>query len=150
MNAKKTGFLWIPNPPQRRYTINRSKIFIADDSPIIRERLVALIGELEGFDVSGVAQTGAAALDEIAELPPDILILDMAMPAGSGFDVLLGLKRRSSVPLVIVLTNYPTYRKRCLQAGADYFFDKSAEFDQFLLLLDRLKPGSNTASQPAA
>ena len=92
--------------------------------------MVTLIDELGRFDVVGVAKTGTEAIDGVAELMPDVLILDMAMPGGNGFDVLQAVKQRPSAPLVIVLTNYPAYRQRCLDAGADYFFDKSAEFDQ--------------------
>jgi len=54
-------------------------------------------------------------------------------------------------PRVIVLTNYPYpgYRQKCLQAGADFFLDKSAEFDQIPALFERLKPGSGSAqAQP--
>jgi two-component system OmpR family response regulator len=66
---------------------------------------------------------------------PDVLILDMAMPGGSGYDVLQAVKQGPCAPLIIVgLTNFPAYRQKSLEAGADYFFDKSAEYDQLLLL----------------
>ena len=111
--------------------------------------MVALIDELGRFDVVGLAKTGAEAIDGVAELLPDALILDMAMPGGTGFNVLQVVKQRPSAPLVIVLTNYPAYRQRCLAAGADYFFDKSAEFDNFLHLLERLMPDPSAGSQAA-
>jgi len=110
-------------------------------------RLVTIIDELGRFEVVGVAQTGAETIEGVAELRPAVLILDMAMPGGDGFDVLKALKQFPSVPLVIVLTNHPTYRQRSLEAGADYFFDKSAEFDNFLHLLERLKPDESAGSQ---
>lgn len=112
--------------------------------------MVALIDELGRFDVVGVAKTGTEAIDGVAELKPAVLILDMAMPGGGGFHVLQAVKQRPSAPLVIVLTNHPAYRQRCLEAGADYFFDKSAEFDNFLHLLERLKPDPSAGSQTAA
>ncbi len=125
---------------QRRRSINKIKLFIADDSPIIGERLVTLINELGGFDVVGVAKTGTEAIDGVAELTPAVLILDMAMPGESGLNVLQAVKQQPSVPLIIVLTNHPAYRQRSLDAGANYFFDKSAELDQLTVLLERLKP----------
>ena len=111
--------------------------------------MVRLINELGRFDVLGVAKTGTEAIDGIAELRPAVLILDMAMPGGDGFDVLQALKQFPFVPLVIALTNHPNYRQRSLEAGADYFFDKSAEFDNFLHLLERLKPDASADSQAA-
>ncbi len=52
------------------------------------------------------------------------------MPEGSGIDVLESIKREKVAPITIVVTNYnfSQYRKRCLQLGARFFFDKSAEF----------------------
>ena len=108
--------------------------------------MVTLINELDGFDVAGVAKTIQEAIDGVDELLPDVLILDMSMPGGSGYDVLQAVKQGPSSPLVIVLTNYPAYRQKCLAAGADYFYDKSAEFDQFLVLLERLKKDAAAGS----
>ena len=98
----------------------------------------------------GIAQTGLEAIDGVAELMPDVLILDMAMPGGGGFNALQVGKQRPSAPLVIVLTNYPAYRQRSLEAGADYFFDKSAEFDQLLVLLERLNSDASAGTQISA
>ena len=54
------------------------------------------------------------------------------MPGGSGIDVLQEMKKNNQTPLVIVLTNYPypQYRRKYIEAGADFFFDKSTEFDR--------------------
>jgi len=109
--------------------------------------LATLINELGRFEVVGLAKTGAEAIDGVAELMPAVLILDMAMPDGKGYDVLQAVKQQPSAPLIIVLTNYPAYRQRSLDAGADYFFDKSAELDQLLLLLERIKPDASAGSQ---
>ena len=65
---------------------------------------MTLIDELGRFDVVGVAKTGTEAIDGVAELRPDVLILDMAMPGGNGYAVLQAVKQHSSAPLVIVLT----------------------------------------------
>jgi two-component system response regulator DevR len=92
--------------------------------------------------------TGPEAIDGVAELMPAVLILDMTLSAGNGYDVLQAVKQQPSAPLIIVLTNHPAYRQRSLDAGADYFFDKSAEFDR--LLLERLKPDASASSEAAA
>ena len=63
------------------------------------------------------------------------------MPGGSGIDVLREIKQNNQTPLVIVLTNYPypQYRRKCMDAGADFFFDKSTEFDKVTEVLKQLK-----------
>jgi DNA-binding NarL/FixJ family response regulator len=91
--------------------MNRIKLFIADDSSVIRERLVSLINELGRFDVVGVAKTVQESITGVAKLIPDVLILAMAMPGGSGYDVLQAVKQAPYAQLVIVvLTSFPAYR----------------------------------------
>jgi DNA-binding NarL/FixJ family response regulator len=124
------------------------KIFIADDSLIIRARLVTLIEELVGVKLVGQAGSGADAISGIWRLKPDVVILDIRMPIGSGFEVLQNIKQGQAAPLVIVLTNYlySVYRQKCLQAGADFFLDKSTEFDQIPTLIEQFKRGSESGT----
>ncbi len=113
---------------------------VVDDSPIVRERLVDLIAEIPGVEVIGQAEAADKALEAINTLKPSVLVLDISMPGGSGFVVLEALQKTKSVPLIIVLTNlaHEIYRKKCLKMGADYFFDKSTEFEEVRYLLERL------------
>ena len=108
------------------------RVLIADDSEPLVQRLAAKLGEVSGIEI--VAQTGtvAEAAEAVRSLNPDVVILDICMPGGSGIDVLKGMKRDLLTPIVIVLTNYgyPQYRKKCLQLGARFFLDKSAEFER--------------------
>jgi DNA-binding NarL/FixJ family response regulator len=91
----------------------------------------------------GQAENVADAINGILELRPDVVILDIWMPGGSGIDVLQTIKQDEPAPVVIVLTNYPypAYRQKCLQAGADFFLDKSTEFDQIAELFERYEQG---------
>jgi DNA-binding NarL/FixJ family response regulator len=120
---------------------HKVKIFIADDSLIVREHLVTMIEELVGIEIVGQAGTVAKAISAIGKLQPDMVILDIRMPGGSGIDVLQRVKQDEPAPVVIILTNYPypAYRQKCLQAGADFFLDKSTEFDQIPELFERYK-----------
>ena len=105
-------------------------VFIADDSDVIRERLVELLSGVAGVVVVGVAADVPAARSGIEQTNPDVAILDIRMPGGSGIDVLRSVKRGGArPPAVIMYTNYglPQYRKACADAGADFFFDKSTE-----------------------
>jgi DNA-binding NarL/FixJ family response regulator len=107
------------------------KIFLVDDSELMRQILTARLEEMEGVQVVGQAATVAEAIDGLRELQPDVVILDLRLPDGSGLEVLLAVKQSEPLPLVIVLTQYsnPHYRAQCLEAGADYFFDKSSDFE---------------------
>jgi DNA-binding NarL/FixJ family response regulator len=108
------------------------KVLIADDSDVIVQRLITMLAEIKGIEIADQAGTVAAASKAAASLRPDVVILDMHMPGGSGLDVLKSMKHDNVTSTVIVLTNfaYPQYRKRCLQNGAEFFFDKSTEFEK--------------------
>ena len=113
------------------------RILIADDSAVVRERLTNLLTDLHGIEVVGQAEDAAEAKNLAEKLRPDVAILDLRMPKGSGADVLVEIKQIHPVPRVIVLTNYPhpENRKKCIDRGADFFFDKSTEFQQVVSVL---------------
>jgi DNA-binding NarL/FixJ family response regulator len=106
------------------------RVFIADDSEIIMERLITMLSELKNIEIIGHARNTHDAMHFIQKMKPDAVILDIQMPGGNGINVLKKIKRYNSPPVVIMLTNYSQYRKKCLSAGADFFFDKSYEFDR--------------------
>lgn len=116
------------------------KVFIADDSAPVRERLKTMLSELQGVEVAGQAGDAVEATKSILELKPDVVILDIRMPGGGGIDTLRNIKRVTPAPRVIMLTNYPypQYRKRCMDAGADFFFDKSSEFHKVIEVLKQM------------
>jgi DNA-binding NarL/FixJ family response regulator len=116
------------------------RVFIVDDSAIIRERLEMILSELKGIEIIGQAKGSAEAEEAIPKLKPDVVILDIRMHGGNGIEVLKNIKKDKNSPLVIMLTNYPypQYRKKCKDAGADFFLDKSTEFDKIPEVLKKL------------
>lgn len=108
------------------------KILVADDSLVVRERLINLLADLKDLEVVAQAEDAPEAVESIRRLKPDAVILDYRMPHGTGVDVLEGIKPNCVPAIVIILTNYPypQYRQRCLEAGAHFFFDKSTEFEK--------------------
>jgi DNA-binding NarL/FixJ family response regulator len=120
------------------------KILIADDSSVVRERLKILLTDVQGIEVVGQAEDALEARNLVEKLRPDVAILDLRMPKGSGADVLLDIKKLNPTPMVIMLTNYPhpENRKKCMERGADYFFDKSTEFQKVLSVLKVMRRGS--------
>ena len=120
----------------------RSPVFIVDDSPVVRDRLLAMISELPNVEVVGQADVAFEAINSIRRLRPSVVVLDISMPGGSGMYVLETVKKDQPVPVVIMLTNFAheQYRQKCLQLGADYFFDKSTEFDRVTQVLREMPP----------
>jgi DNA-binding NarL/FixJ family response regulator len=116
------------------------RVFIADDSATVRDRLTSLLGDMPSVELVGTAADAAAAISAIQQLKPDVVILDIRMPAGSGIGVLRTMQQTAVKPKFIMLTNYPflQYRKTCLEAGASYFFDKSSEFEKIPQALEQL------------
>jgi two-component system nitrate/nitrite response regulator NarP len=80
-----------------------TRILLADDHPMIRTALEVLLRDTE-FEIVGTASTGGGALAEIDRLRPDILLLDLQMPGGSGMDVLRRIRTDKTRLRVVLLT----------------------------------------------
>jgi DNA-binding NarL/FixJ family response regulator len=83
---------------------NQIRIVIADDHAVLRESLAALLSTEDEFVVEGRAANGQEALAQAQELHPDVLVLDLFMPQGDGFEVLRTLDRAGSRVAAVVLT----------------------------------------------
>jgi len=116
------------------------KLFIADDSEAIMESLSDLLVEIRGMEIVGHAHNASQAIELIKKSKPDVAILDIRMPGGSGIHVLETIKAYKNTILVIMLTAYPypQYRQKCEEMGAEYFFDKSTEFHRVQEVLTEL------------
>ena len=116
------------------------KVFIAGDSVQIRKRLIEMLSELPEVEITGEAGDAPEAIREIRRLDPDMVILDIRMPGGNGIDVLKSITQNASHPAIIMLTNYPypQYKKKCMDLGADYFFDKATEFEKVVEVCEQL------------
>jgi len=76
-------------------------ILLADDHPMIRTAIEALLRDTE-FEIIGTAGTGDEALSRVGELNPEILLLDLSMPGGSGMDVMRALQQEDAPPIVVL------------------------------------------------
>jgi DNA-binding NarL/FixJ family response regulator len=119
----------------------RFTVLVMDDAAVVRSLLAAMLAELDSVENVIQAEDAASALRLVDEHQPDIAILDIKVPGAgivqNGIDVLRQVKDAHPDTKVIMLTNHATerYRSECQKAGADYFYDKSSEFEQ---LLDRV------------
>lgn len=106
------------------------KILIADDAKAVRQRLHELLKDISGVDGISEAANCEEAIQAFHTDQPEVVVLDIRMPGGSGIDVLRLIKQQKPSTKVLIMTNYPypQYRDKCIQEGADHFFDKSNEF----------------------
>ncbi|MGZ8228549.1 MAG: response regulator [Burkholderiales bacterium] len=119
------------------------KVFLVEDSAPLCERLVEMI-EAEGeHNVVGHAATYADAVDGIAATQPDVGIFDIRLQHGNGIDALAEAKRRVPRLVGIVMSNYatPQHVKASADAGAEYFLDKSADFERITEILSSIGDG---------
>jgi DNA-binding NarL/FixJ family response regulator len=116
------------------------KVFIADDSKVLRERIKEMLSDFPDVEVIGEAVDGREAIDNIRRLRPELVILDVRMPHINGISVLEKIKRLKPSPRVIVMTAYPypQYRQKCVELGADFFFTKSDEFEKVMEVIQNL------------
>jgi len=107
------------------------KVFLADDSRQIRERVNALLGAAD-MAVVGEAATPDTCIAGILDSHPDVVVLDVQLEGGSGLQVLKAVRSADPEVAFVVFSNNSAaaYRKRYLGEGAARFLDKSTEFDQ--------------------
>ncbi len=119
------------------------RVLVADDSDLLVERLLAALSRVQNVEIVGRAANAGEASEAIRRLNPEVVILDLCMPGGSGLDVLKDLQRDQMRPLVIVLTGYgeSQYRKRCMELGATFFFAKTTEFEKVAEVLREMVAG---------
>lgn len=117
------------------------KVFVADSSPCILERLDSLLSEIPGIEIAGHARNGEEAIALIPACEPEVLILDSSLPPEGGLGLLRRLRSKGCTPVILVITSFPTlqYRTKFHEAGAAYFFDKSREQDRLVEALVVLK-----------
>lgn len=107
------------------------KVFLADDSRQIRQRVNDLLSTAE-MAVVGEAATPDTCISGILDSHPDVVVLDVQLEGGSGLQVLKAVRSADPEVAFVVFSNNsaPAYRKRYLGEGAVRFLDKSTEFDQ--------------------
>lgn len=127
------------------------KIVTVDDSPIIADRLQTILAQVEHVAFAGNATNMDTALSLIAQEQPHAVILDINLEADTpelnGINLLIMLRKKYTNMKIIMLTNltHEQYRNTCLIHGADYFLDKSNEFEKIAEIVGGFteQPASN-------
>ena len=96
------------------------KVLVVDDEPLARDLMCSVLAKLDAVEVVGTANNGRQAISETARLSPDLLLLDIEMPAASGFDVVRSLQS-DVMPLVVFATAFDHYAVAAFELNAvDY------------------------------
>ena len=108
------------------------RILLADDHPLTRSGLAAWLEAEEGVELVGQAADGESAWTLLLETQPDLALLDIEMPNGSGIEIAGRIMKRKLPTNVLMLTAYSAqqYVMASVRAGAKGFILKSAPFDQ--------------------
>ena len=113
------------------------RVVIVEDSARILTHLAEELSGIDNLRIAGTAATEAEALRLLGEGNWDLAILDLQLKEGNGLRVLKAVREQvADSGTIAVFTNYafPQYRKRSLELGADYFFDKSSELTRVVAL----------------
>lgn len=107
-------------------------ILVVEDSLLIIERIVSMLSEVDNVKLIIHAASYRESIRMMNEVSADVVLLDLNLPDKSGIELLQVIKATQPRMKVIVLTNHATdsYREMCTGMGADYFFDKSNDFDK--------------------
>ena len=125
--------------------MDNARIYIVEDSSIIRENLIEALQENAPVEVVGTAEDECSAVAWLRDRShaSDLVIVDIFLKSGSGLGVLKAMQDLPESPMRIVLSNHatPEIRLKCQQLGATKVFDKSNELDEMLGWLNRFAQG---------
>jgi len=135
-------------------SMSSRRVFIVEDSPVIRSNLIDTLEELTPVKVVGWAERRSEAVQWLNEHPQDwdLLVIDIFLKEGSGLGVLEACRDRAPERKAVVFSNYATVdlRQKCVELGADAVFDKSNEIDQLIAYCTSALPSAGgSASAPS-
>jgi len=123
--------------PLRERRAHPVRVVIVEDSERILTHLAEELSAIDNLCIAGTATTEQEALHLLGQGDWDLAILDLQLKEGNGLRVLKAVREQvADAGTIAVFTNYafPQYRKRSLELGADYFFDKSRELSRVIAL----------------
>lgn len=106
----------------------RIRVLVADDHAVVREGIRHVLATTHGFDVVGEAASGADAIRLADEHEPDVIVLDVSMPGGTGLEVIGELRRVAPQARVLILSVHdePEYVLQAVRAGANGYLRKDS------------------------
>jgi DNA-binding NarL/FixJ family response regulator len=119
------------------------RVYLVEDSAHVRDLLLDFLHVPGEVEIVGYADNEAESVADILSQPVDAVIVDLKLREGGGMAVIEKVRaaKPTPPPTIIVFTNhpFPQIKLRALQLGADYFFDKSADYDNVRSTLQGLR-----------
>lgn len=128
------------------------KVLLVDDHPVVRKGLVSCLANRENLKIVGEAAEGAEALRKVAELSPDIVLMDIYMPGLDGLTVTEQLQKDSPQVKVLILSMYSNreYVLRIIKAGARGYVLKDTPPDELVRAIESVHAGETFFSPVVA
>jgi DNA-binding NarL/FixJ family response regulator len=132
--------------------VTRIRVLIADDHPVVRQGLQVLLSVTDDIEVVGEAADGGQAAAMVAELDPDVILLDLKLPVMDGIAVLRELREAGRGARALVLTSAPdrTLVALAVQAGAAGFLYKDVDPDALVRAIRSVHDGHTLLAPDAA
>ncbi|MFF0063934.1 response regulator [Streptomyces sp. NPDC005279] len=124
-------------------TAHVARVVVADDQSVVREGIVMLLGLLPGIEVIGSAKDGEEAVALVAELAPDVVLMDLRMPRCDGVEATRRIRGAHPGTQVVVLTTYADDDSLfpALRAGARGYLTKDADGDEIVRAIQEVVAG---------
>ena len=132
--------------------MKKIKVLIADDHTLVRDGIRALLSLASDIEVVGEAKNGKDALEKIAQLSPDVVLMDLAMPIMGGLEATRRIRKQHPDTKVLALTQYDDsdYVVPVIEAGARGFVTKMAAFSELATAIQAVYRGDSYLSPSAA
>ena len=120
--------------PDHSSPLTPVRIYLVEDSPMILERLEWMVRRIDGAQSVGHAARADEAISAILAARPDVVMLDLHLAQGNGFEVLRAVHQKAPEIAIYVLSNFASapYRQLAQRLGATEFFDKTTEFENVM------------------
>ncbi|SOF00432.1 two component transcriptional regulator, LuxR family [Burkholderia sp. OK233] len=127
---------------------NEHRVLIAEDQPLLRSGLCRMVSELCDYSIVGEASDGLEAYRLAIATMPDLILMDLSMPGGSGFEAIAAIKRRAPQIRIIVLTVHRSeeHVRESFAAGADGYVIKDASFEDLVGEMRLVMQGKHNTS----
>jgi DNA-binding NarL/FixJ family response regulator len=130
----------------------KQSVLLVDDHPIVRQGLAQIINREQDLMVHGEASEGTTALQAIATLRPDIVVMDLSLEGPGGIEVLREIRQTDTELRVLMLSMHDelVYAERALRAGANGYLMKQVATETILVALRRILAGEVYVSDRVA
>ena len=136
----------------RPKTASRIKLFLVDDQSILRAAFKSLLGHNERFEVVGGSGDAREAIECIAALRPDVVLLDISMPGLSGLDAIEPLREAHPRLRILMLTHHEgeSFVDQAMRAGADGYLSKDSDPSELAIAIESVHAGRSYLSPKVA